>query len=690
MTKQYRSFAALFVLVLSFFCLRAEAATWLPFGPDGGDARTLTADPQNPSHLYLGAVNGWIYESRDRGQEWKRLARIGGRNDLVLDSIVVDTANPRHILVGAWVLGSTDGGLYVSNDGGETWTSDNDMKGQSIRAMAAAPSNPKILVAGTLLGVYRSVDGGVHWKLISPPGSKELHEVESVAIDPADPQVIYAGTWHLPWKTTDGGAHWKNIKDGIIDDSDVFSIIVDPQHPDQVYASACSGIYKSDNKGDKFKKIQGIPSTARRTRVLTQDPQHLNIVFAGTTEGLFRSGDSGATWLRTTGPEVIVNDVYVDPVDSNRVLLATDRGGVLRSNDGGKSFTPSNRGFSSRQVVAYVQDMNHPATIYVGVVNDKQWGGVFISENGGLIWRQISAGLDGNDVFSLGQASDGTVIAGTGHGLYRLQGPVWVKVNAVDLTIPREPAAHKPAARGKAARHRSAPVYTRARASSFHPGHFDGAVWSIARTGDTLYAATSDGLLESVTAGTRWRITPGLAKQNWRFVAAARGMAAVATLDSVAMATDSKWSNVPLPQKMTQIGALALDGDGGLWIGGREGVFYTDDKGATWQTIHNLYVHDVTGLFYDATTQRVLVTADNKNTIVYAVHLPDKQVKYWNTGWSLRMARPVGDHLVAATMFDGVVVQPRMVASDFVRSSGSGNEASDKRERAVKSESIVK
>ena len=151
------------------------------------------------------------------------------------------------------MLGSADGGLYVSNDGGVTWEIDPEMNGQSIRALAAAPSDPKIMVAGTLKGVYRSTDAGEHWQLISPEGSQELHEVESIAIDPANPQIIYAGTWHLPWKTTDGGAHWTSIKQGIIDDSDVFSIIIDPKRPNIVYASACSGIYKSEDGGAKFK-----------------------------------------------------------------------------------------------------------------------------------------------------------------------------------------------------------------------------------------------------------------------------------------------------------------------------------------------------------------------------------------------------------------------------------------------------
>jgi len=252
LTRRYRFQIFFLALFLAFTCLRGNAATWLPFGPDGGDARTVVADPLDASHLYLGALNGWIYESHDRGHDWKRLALVGGLNDLVLDSIVIDKSNPRHILVGAWVLGSTYGGLYDSKDGGVTWSSDNDMKGQSIRSLAASSSDPRTVIAGTLLGVYRSTDSGIHWKLISPEGSKELHEVESIAIDPVDPQIIYAGTWHLPWKTTDGGAHWKNIKEGIIDDSDVFSIIVDPKQPTTVYASACSGIYKSQDQGLKF------------------------------------------------------------------------------------------------------------------------------------------------------------------------------------------------------------------------------------------------------------------------------------------------------------------------------------------------------------------------------------------------------------------------------------------------------
>jgi len=663
-------------LLSVLFCLPLHAANWLPFGPDGGDARAFAADPGDPAHLYLGTLTGWIYESRDSGGTWKRLALVGQRDNLALDSIVVDHANPKHLLVGAWVLGSTEGGLYSSNDGGLTWESDADMQGQSIRALAASASNPKILVAGTLKGVYRSVDAGKHWKLISPEGSQEIHEIESIAIDPANPEVIYAGTWHLPWKTIDGGANWTSIKQGIIEDSDVFSIIVDPKNPNVVYASACSGIYKSEDGGAKFKggvsvnKTQGIPSTARRTRVLMQDPRNLNIVFAGTTEGLYRSGDSGVGWQRMTGPEVIVNDVYVDPSNTNRVLLATDRGGVLASNDGGFSFLPSNRGFSARQVTSYVADAARPATIYVGVVNDKAWGGVFVSENGGLSWSQKSTGLNGQDVFSLAQASDGTVLAGTGHGIYRLQGEMWSRVNNVSLSEhPNEsPAGEKKAgAPRSSARSHSVPAK---KAAEVPRGFtFDANVNAIARAGDALYAATSVGILRSVTAGESWKLVVGPQMQQWNFVSAAKSWVLAATLRSAMLSSDEgqKWEPIGLPAKLEQLSAIAVDDMGGLWAAGREGVFVSQDRGATWQSLKNLPIGDVNSLFYDEASQRMLVTADNKNLIVFAVHLPDYGVRYWNTGWHLKLVRPVGDHLVGATLFDGIVVQPRMVDSSDVK-----------------------
>ncbi len=87
-----------------------------------------------------------------------------------------------------------------------------------------------------------------------------------------------------------------------------------------------------------------------------QDPENHEIVYAGTTEGLYKTENGGKTFSRMTGADVIVNDVYVDPGNGSRVLLATDRGGVLASQDAGVTFTASNQGISERKVAALLVD----------------------------------------------------------------------------------------------------------------------------------------------------------------------------------------------------------------------------------------------------------------------------------------------------------------------------------------------
>lgn len=653
-------------LLAAAACSQARAITWFPEGPDGGDARSFAADPKDHNHIYLGSTNGWIYQTIDGGLKWSRLARLGNRDDLVVDNIVVDPANPKHIVAGAYVI--ADGGdVYVSNDGGATWTAQPDMKGQSVRSLTDAPSDPNILFAGTLTGVFRSTDGGMHWEQISPKGSVEIHEIESLAVDPTNPDVIYAGTWHLPWKTTDGGKTWKNIKQGIIDDSDVFSIIVDPKQSNVVYASACSGIYKSTDAGTKFSKVQGIPSTARRTRVLMQDPNHLDTVFAGTTEGLYRTFDAGKYWMQTTGSQIIVNDVYVDPTNSKHVLLATDRGGVLLSNDGGDSFAPSNIGFSAQHITSFVQDSQHPATVYVGVVNDKEFGGVFMSRTGGLSWSRLNSGLDGRDVFSLAQAPDGSILAGTEHGIFRLKDGLWQSYGTGSgTTIEKAPTAvarKRTTRTSRGGRARVAAAHVASRGAEVKS--FDGSVYSFARSGDTVFAATSQGMLNSVSSGVNWTTVPSIPADEYWFAAAANTNLVAASLTGLEMSSDSgnTWHQLSLPPQVQQVSAVSVDGRGCIWVADRNGVYYTMDRGATWKPVSDIYVRNVNSLYYDEHGQRMLVTSSGPATQAFAVEIPSMRVISWDTGWKLRFLRPVGDYLLGATLYDGAVVQPRWVDS---------------------------
>jgi photosystem II stability/assembly factor-like uncharacterized protein len=663
-----------FVGLLPLFCLVApsRAATWYPLGPFGGDARAFAADSQDPQHLYLGTATGWIYESHNGGSSWTRVAQIADRNDLVVDHILTDPLHPKRLVVGAWIVDREDGGLYISDDAGKTWIAQAEMRGQSVRSLARAPSNPAELVAGTLRGVFRSTDDGAHWSQISPADSMEIHEVQSIAIDPGDPNIIYAGTWHLPWKTTDGGSTWQNIKEGIIEDSDVFSIIIDPTRPNIVFASACSGIYKSLNAGAQFKggvglnQAQGIPSTARRTRKLVEDPKNPDTVYGGTTEGLYRTLDGGVQWSRMTDADIIVNDVWVDPSNTDHVLIATDHGGVLASDDAGVSFHASNGGFSARQVSAYSADPDRPATLYVGVVNDKETGGVFQSTDGGLRWEQKSDGLNGRDVFSLLALPGGGLLAGTTHGIYRLTAGGWAQAAVQGESSPI--ARPVPAVVVKKAPVRGRRPVPRAPVAPppAHPAPpgFDAQIFAFANANDAIFAATSLGLLRGNATGEAWVPVREMHLDQPRFLAAHGAVLLAADFKQLSLSEDNAltWKPLKLPGDLSQIGAIAVDNLNNLWVGGAEGAFLSSDDGSTWQPVPDLSVTDVDSIFYDDANQRVLITAAN-STFVFAVHLPDYKVNYWAAGWKLRFARPVGDHLVGATLYDGVVIQPIMVDS---------------------------
>lgn len=630
-------------------CVLRAQGTWSPIGPDGGDARVISAVPGRPSHLYLGSVNSLIYESADEGVTWHRLAKLDSTDDLVIDHILVDTDNPALIYAAAWKFEKPGGGLWISHDAGRTWKEAAGLRGQSIRSLAQAPSNHEIMFAGTLEGVFRSSDAGRSWRLISPEGSKEIHEVESLAIDPRDPEIVYAGTWHLPWKTSDGGEKWVNIKQGVIVDSDVFSIIIDPEHPKTVYMSACSGIYKSENSGVLFRKIQGIPDTARRTRVLRQDPAHGSTVYAGTTEGLYKTTDAGRTFRRMTPDNVIINDVYVDPDNPDRVLLATDRGGVLTSADGGETFEASNRGFSARKVEALVVDRGDPERVYAGVVNDKTFGGTFASSNGGAQWKQIADGLDGRDVFALAQSPDGTILAGTNSGIFAWQDDVWKPrgtiANTTGKPVPRE-------IRGK---------HVTAEKQVKEPEReFDGRVYALDLSGAAWVAATSGGLFTSKDQGATWQGGPVMGIGDYTSVASHGSLVAAARDSGVLISNDSgqTWWPIGIPTAVSLIHRVAFDSSGTLWLGSREGVYFTRDKGKTWMWVHRLPIVDVSDLYYDPRQNAVLVSS-RASDLIYSIDAKTLDWKWHQTGYRLSIVRAAGDRLMAVSVDDGVLVEPR-------------------------------
>ena len=376
-------------------------ASWQSAGPFGGTAQYVAVDPQNPNTILAGSVNSLLYRSADRGESWSRLAFPRNFSGSIR-TILIDSKDSSHYLVGVQVTGSRGAGLYQSRDAGESWEAVPDLAENSVEALAVFPGDSTRIVAGTRNGVHLSTDNGDHWKRISPPENQQLLFVTAVAFHSSDANVILAGTSHLPWKTVDGGASWASIHTGMIDDSDVFSVYVDPAEPQRVFASACSGIYRSDSGGDRWVKAVGIPSTHRRTHVITVQPGSAGIVFAGTTLGLLKSLDGGMTWKVMNRHDV--NSIAFDPTDPKTFYMATSNAGVWRSSDGGETVRPLNDGFVVRSVGRVISS---GGKLYANTLQGAEFGGVFVSPDRGRSWNLLAnaeALKDGN-ILSLASSS---------------------------------------------------------------------------------------------------------------------------------------------------------------------------------------------------------------------------------------------------------------------------------------------
>lgn len=574
---------------------------WDVTGPFGGSVRSLAIAPDDALRVYIGTSDGQLYRSRDGGRTWSRTIPGFSRPGLVLDNLIIDPSDPQVMYLGVW---STDdrkqGGVFKSTDGGDTWFELKDLRDESVRALTIAPNDANVLVAGTLSGVFESVDAGKTWERISPLYHADILNVESVAIDPRDPSVIYAGTTHLAWKTIDGGASWTSIKQGMLDDSDVFSIAVIADQPDRIFASACSGIYKSDNAGELWSKVQGIPFSSRRTHIILPHPTKPDVVFAGTTQGLWRTMDGGKSWQLITTKTLVVNSVDIHPSDPDTVLLGTDEHGVLVSRDLGQSFVESNVGFIHRHILAVQPDVTMPNRVYSTVYHDGVAGGFFISTDGGRSWRQSIKGLGGRDVFTLYQDPDQptTLWAGTNYGIYRSadRGENWAFVGKTGKKTPAKKSTRRGSraatARGASRYETRAVAYVKTGASktsktSAKPSAADQRKKSKGKPKSTPSASrpkkpTGSQLVtieDQVNDFARYTDGEG---QTWMLAVTTRGLFRSKN-------PDAGWEAVQTPGLLAPFSAVSSDPNDPeriIYLGTSRGLALTYDFGVTWERVN--------------------------------------------------------------------------------------------------------
>jgi photosystem II stability/assembly factor-like uncharacterized protein len=565
-----------FALLAFFTASSASAQLWRSAGLAGGDVRALAADPRDPNILYLGTTDGHIFGSTDAGNSWKLLGLAGKNSNAVVTALIVDPRYSSKIYASTWTRerAGEGGGVSISSDSGATWR-ESGLGSQAVRALAQAPSDPNVLVAGALDGVFISRDAGLNWTRVTPAGDDELRNFDSLAIDPKNADVVYAGTFHLPWKTTDGGKRWIPVHDGMIDDSDVLSLAIDETDAERIFASACSGIYRSDAAGAVWEKIAGIPYASRRTLVIRQDPARPTVLYAGTTEGLWKSSDAGESWARISPANWIINAMILEPdrdssrpnstaTRGSRLLIGTEQQGVLTSDDGGAHFQAANDGFYHRRVLSVAVDARDSRQVAVVLANAPE--AVMLSEDGGIKWTAIGTGLAPGSVRSIFYTPSGWLAALTAGGLarYDVARKCWTRSGIfLQSAIPRTPVPTE--ALGMAR-----PVV-----NDFY----------VSRMG--WLAATERGLFRSQDLGKTWLSVPfaptELPVQSVRTSQDGKTIRIVSSHGMV-FSDDAgnswSWHDLPLESG----GALKLEwaAESSLLAVAQAGVYISRDSGATW------------------------------------------------------------------------------------------------------------
>lgn len=573
------------------------AQTWKQVGPPGGTVISLEADPRNEKKLYLGTSDGHVFQSSDQGSHWQLLSRIGNGQDDVITHILVDPRDSNHLYASTWTLYSGGGGVYASKDAGRTWKVIG-LDHETVRALAQAPTNHKLLVAGSLTGVYRSKDDGHTWEKITPSNHPDLKNFDSVAFDPNDENIIYAGTYHLAWKTSNGGKEWFPIHAGMIDDSDVMSIVVDPQNPQSVHATACSGIYHSVNGAQQWTKYQGIPFAYRRTQLIRQDPSNPQVLYAGTTSGLWKTTNE-KDFKRLTPVDWVVNAVLIDPKNTQRIIIGTEREGVQISENGGESFAASNNGFHHQHILDFAMDTDHPERVLVVLTFDTN--AFLATKNGGATWSTLGGGLKRTDLRHVYAAPTGwwASLANGGLVKYDETAGKWVKAG---LYVPDAAAtpASLPAAKGK----KGVPVKRpAAKAKGSAPKQLAFQVNDLLFTGDAWFAATAGGVLVSRDRGATWKspASESFAKQPAQALQASLDGSQVWAVSqrNLLYSQDSgkHWEAKELPFAAAGNLRLSRVNDSTLFIASNMGLYASQDAGRNWTRadVRELSFQDVAG-----------------------------------------------------------------------------------------------
>ena len=337
----------------------------------GGRAGTAVGVLNNPNLYYMGTAGGGVWKTQDSGSTWEPISDgyFGGS----IGAIAVSESDENIIYVGEGeqtLRGnvSSGHGMWKSTDAGETWKYIGLPKSEHISRIRIHPENPDIVYVGVIgnlwkpnteRGLYKTNDGGLTWEKILYVSDKA--GIGDIVIDPNNSRIIYATTWQMKrngyrmdsggpdskiFRSYDSGKTWEDISEfnglpsfpwGIV------GVAISPVNSKRIWVMVEAdngGLFRSDDGGNNWEKVNSNRALRQRAWYYTRiyaDTQNEDKVFVlNVSYGV--STDGGKTFTLKNAPHGDHHDLWIDPNNNMRMVMADD-GGAQVSNDGGDNWS---------------------------------------------------------------------------------------------------------------------------------------------------------------------------------------------------------------------------------------------------------------------------------------------------------------------------------------------------------------
>lgn len=398
------SFASFFLLASMAAFAQAvppqlfDGLRWRMIGPfRGGRVVAVAGVPDESTTFYFGGVDGGVWKTTDAGVVWTPIfdsQPVGS-----IGALTIAPSDPKTIYVGT---GESDirsdlasgSGIYKSVDAGQTWLHIGLEDTRQISRIVVDPHDSKIVYVGALghaygpnleRGVYKSVDGGMHWRKVFDQGPEI--GISDLAICSAHPSLLFAGTWHAhrpPWSTyapidgpggglyrsQDGGKTWSQLQGNGLPEGEWGRVGIDvAPNGQRVYAliqAKKAGLYRSDDRGNTWRLENADPRLTTRAwyfSSITIDPQNPDVIYMPNV-AFYRSEDGGKTISIVRGAPGgdDYHQIWIDPKNSSNMILGTDQGATISLDRGQTWSTWYNQ--PTAQFYHVITDNQFPYVVY--------------------------------------------------------------------------------------------------------------------------------------------------------------------------------------------------------------------------------------------------------------------------------------------------------------------------------------